>query len=95
MAQFDIRKFAAVGLVLEVDEQRFHLIVLTPHTRADGTPTFVARWEADCALCGEGFEVETGLYGRTPTRRCEPCRKVPKSGMKRRGRSTTITVIVP
>jgi hypothetical protein len=59
-----------VGTVLSIDGQTYRLIKAEPYTRKDGDPSWLLKWRAPCAECGDDFEVVTGLRGKNPNRRC-------------------------
>jgi hypothetical protein len=44
-----------------------------PHTRIDGSSTFLTVWKSHCAECGEPFEFRTTASARRfqPNRRCQ------------------------
>lgn len=93
MAKFDISAHATPGTILEIDGQKFYVLSVEPYTRNDGGKSAVATWEAGCARCGDRYEITTGLSGGLPTRRCEPCRKIARSRISKRGKGVTIRVI--
>lgn len=71
-------KFAeapAAGLALMVDGQRFDLVSVQPHTRADGQASSLLTWRAACLDCGKPFELVEGLRFRLGARRCPEHRK--------------------
>ena len=44
-----------------LEGQRYVLVDCTPHTKANGQPTFLLHWESHCPDCGATFLVKTGL----------------------------------
>lgn len=93
MSRFAITADVAPGTILEVDGQKFHLVAVEPYTRTDGGASYIARWEAGCARCGDGYEVTTSLAGSAPARRCVPCRKIARGRIGKRGKPVTMRII--
>ena len=60
-----------IGTVLMLEGQRYVLVDCTPHTKANGQPTFLLHWESHCPDCGATFLVKTGLKASAINRRCE------------------------
>lgn len=93
MQKFDINSQATPGTVLEVDGQKFYLVSIEPYTRKDGGKSAVATWEVGCARCGDRYEVTTGLSGGIPIRRCEPCRRIARGRIGKRGKGLTVRIV--
>jgi hypothetical protein len=57
--------------------QRYDFGFVEPHTRRDGTETFLAVWFTRCAECSEIFMMRTPLRGKRfePSRRCKAHKK--------------------
>lgn len=87
-----------VGTILKLDEQVYSLLAVEDYTRKDGTASKLLSWSTRCPVCGDAFEIKTGLKARDVVRRC-PAHRDPKllvSGQKRgRGRKVKITIIDP
>ncbi len=59
------------------DDKAFHgqtyvCIGIEPHEKRDGAQTLLARWQSNCAQCGEPFEFRMPLKATRfePNRRC-------------------------
>lgn len=86
-----------LGTIVKLDDQAYRLLRIEPYVRLDGVRTKALTWEAHCPVCGEPFEVVSGLKSKGFTRRCaehrNPMARVkPASG---RGQPLQITVIEP
>lgn len=74
-----------VGFKISLDGQDFHLVEVGPHTRTDGSPSFLLTWKTACPSCGDGFTIVGGMsFGAPDRRRCTACRQPGKPVRKER-----------
>jgi hypothetical protein len=65
-----IRVFGEIGIVVELEGQRYELIRFGPHITKAGRETMLAVWQTACAECGAEFGARQPAGSVEFSRRC-------------------------
>lgn len=95
MSQIHFDREPDLGTIVMLDDQAYELVAAEDHRRKDGSPTTLLRWSTHCPVCGDHFEVMSGLSCKTFNRRCEAHRTAGKPIRGKRSRKIKVEVIEP
>jgi hypothetical protein len=93
VVKIEVRGRAPIGSRLTLDDQEYLLVRHDPYQRVGGELTTVMVWASACPKCGGAFETVLAGMGRSPARRCEPCRTIMGHSKVKPGRVNAVLML--